>query len=110
MSALALLNHPLAIWATHASHARPHAHALIATSRYDKYHLFLSRISGVSFLTLLYLLNTMDIATAMPVAVAYACLIAAFGPIYAELKLETKPAHKLAFLMAPLIVTGFLAL
>ena len=42
----------------------------------------------MSFLTLLYLLNTMDIATAMPVAVAYACLIAAFGPIYAELKLE----------------------
>ena len=92
------------------SDARLTRDALIATYRYDKYHLFISRLSGVSFLTLLYLLNTMDIATAMPVAVAYACLIAAFGPIYAELKLETKPAHKLAFLMAPLIVTGFLAL
>ena len=121
-----LINHHTsspALRGTHISHARPHAHSLVAapttttaaattaaTARYDKYHLFISRLSGVAFLTLLYMLNTVELATAVPIAVAYACIIACFGPIYAELKLETKPAHKAAFLMAPLIVTGLLSL
>lgn len=56
------------------------------------------------------MLNVMDIAVALPIALVYSCFTALFGPIYAELKLETKPAHKAAFLMAPLIVSGFLAL
>jgi len=77
---------------------------------YDKYHLFISRLSGVAFATVLYLLNTMDIATALPVAVVFACAIGVFGPLYAELKLETKPAHKVALLMLPIIITGLLAL
>jgi hypothetical protein len=52
----------------------------------------------------------MDITVALPIALTYACVTALFGPLYAELKLETKPAHKAAFLMVPLIVSGFLAL
>ena len=32
------------------------------------------------------------------------------GPVYAELNLETKAMHKVAFLMAPLLVTGYMAL
>lgn len=77
---------------------------------YDKYHLFISRLSGVAMLALLYTLNSIDIATAFPIALVFAALTACFGPIYAELKLETKPAHKMAFLMAPLIGSGLLAL
>ncbi|EOD34325.1 hypothetical protein EMIHUDRAFT_202059 [Emiliania huxleyi CCMP1516] len=77
---------------------------------YDKYHLFISRLSGIAFLTLIYTFSTMETAAAVPIALTMACLTAVFGPIYAELKLETKPAHKMAFLMAPLIVSGFLAL
>jgi len=77
---------------------------------YDKYHLFISRIAGVAFMTLLYTFNTIDIATAIPIAVAYTCFTAVAGPLYAELNLETKPAHKVALLMAPLVISGFLAL
>lgn len=77
---------------------------------YDKYHLFISRVAGISFLTLIYILNTIDIATAVPIALVYAALTALFGPIYAEFKLETKPAHKAALLMIPLLITGYLAL
>merc|ERR1719473_2480108 len=77
---------------------------------YDKYHLFISRLSGIAFLTLIYTFSTMETAAAVPIALTMACLTAVFGPIYAELKLETKPAHKMAFLMAPFIITGFLAL
>merc|ERR1719375_1302236 len=77
---------------------------------YDKYHLFISRMAGIAFAFLLYLLNTIDIATALPVALVYACVVAVAGPLYAELKLETKPAHKAALLMIPFIITGALAL
>ena len=77
---------------------------------YDKYHLFISRLSGVAFLTLIYTFSVMETAAAVPIALAMACITAIFGPLYAELKLETKPAHKMAFLMLPLIVSGFLAL
>ena len=44
----------------------------------------------------------MDVTVALPIALTYACVTALFGPLYAELKLETKPAHKAAFLMVPL--------
>ena len=71
---------------------------------------FISRIAGVSLITLLYALNQMDIATALPIALAYSCVTAVIGPLYAEMNFECKPAHKAAFLMAPLLVAGFLAL
>jgi len=77
---------------------------------YDKYHLFISRLSGVAFLTVIYTLFQLETAAAVPIALTMSCITAIFGPIYAELKLETKPAHKMAFLMAPLIISGFLAL
>jgi len=77
---------------------------------YDKYHLFISRLSGVAMVTLLYVFSQMDTATALPIALAYSCAVAVAGPLYAELNLETKPAHKAALLTIPLLVSGFLAL
>ena len=65
---------------------------------------------GLSLLCIIYLLNTIETATAVPVALVYAAVTALAGPIYAELKLETKPAHKAALLMVPLLVSGYLAL
>ena len=77
---------------------------------YDKYHLFISRMTGIAFLTCIYCFSVMDTATAVPIAFVMACLTAIAGPLYAELKLETKPAHKMAFLMIPIIISGALAL
>ena len=77
---------------------------------YDKYHIFISRLSGIFMLTLLYTWSKMDIAAAFPIAVATCVATAILGPLYAELNLETKPAHKAAFLMAPFVVTGLMSL
>ena len=52
----------------------------------------------------------LDVAAAVPALVAYMAICAVVGPVYAELKLETTPAHKAALLMVPFIVTGLLAL
>lgn len=44
---------------------------------YDKYHLFISRLSGVAFLTVLYTLNSaVDVGTAVPIAVVMSCVTA----------------------------------
>ena len=77
---------------------------------YDKYHLFIARISGVALLTLLYTFRKMGAVAAFPIALTYATIVALIGPLFAELNLETKPAHKAAWLMAPLIASGLLAL
>lgn len=77
---------------------------------YDKYHLFISRLAGVFGLTLLYTFQQMDIAASFPIAVTFCVLTAVAGPLYAELNLETKPAHKASFLMAPFVATGLLSL
>ena len=77
----------------------------------DKYHTFLARNIGVAILYVVYLLNTqMEVAAAVPALVAYMVATSILGPIYAELKLDTTPAHKAALLMVPFIVTGLLAL
>lgn len=60
--------------------------------------------------TLLYTLQQMDITAAYPIAVVMCIATAVAGPLYTELKLGTKPAHKAAFLMAPFVVTGLLGL
>lgn len=77
---------------------------------YDKYHLFISRLSGVFLLGLLYTWSKMEVAAAFPIAYGICVITAVLGPLYAELQLETKPAHKAAFLMIPLVVAGGLAL
>ena len=77
---------------------------------YDKYHLFIARISGVALLTLLYTFRKMGAVAAFPIALTYGTIVALIGPLFAELNLETKPAHKAAWLMAPLIASGLLAL
>mmetsp|Transcript_12080 Transcript_12080/g.39797 ORF Transcript_12080/g.39797 Transcript_12080/m.39797 type:complete len:177 (-) Transcript_12080:217-747(-) len=77
----------------------------------DKYHSFFARNIGLCILYTVYLLNyKMDVAAAVPALVAYMAICAVVGPVYAELKLETTPAHKAALLMVPFIVTGLLAL
>jgi len=64
---------------------------------YDKYHGFISRLTGVFVLSLLYTWSKMDVAAAFPSAYCV-CIISAFlGPLYAELQLETKPAHKVCW-------------
>jgi len=77
---------------------------------YDKYHLFISRLAGLMILSLIYSFFAMDIATAFPIALVTGLVTAIAGPFYAELKLETKPAHKAALLMIPLLITGAMAI
>jgi len=77
----------------------------------DAFHLFMARNIGMSILFLMYVLNTaVDAPTAVKLLVPYMALSSLVGPVYAELKLPTKPAHKAALLMVPLIVSGVLAL
>jgi len=77
----------------------------------DKYHVFLARNIGLAILYAVYLLNTqMDVAAAVPALVGYMAVCAVVGPVYAELTLDTTPAHKAALLMVPFIATGLLAL
>ena len=64
---------------------------------YDKYHLFISRLSGVFLLGLLYTWSKMDVAAAFPIAYGICVITAVLGPLYAELQLETKPAHKVCW-------------
>ena len=64
---------------------------------YDKYHLFISRLSGVFLLGLLYTCSKMKRAAAFPIAFGIGVIPAVLGPLYAELQLETKPAHKVCW-------------
>ena len=71
----------------------------------------MARNIGISVLFIMYLLNfAVDVSFAVPALVTFMAIAAAFGPVYAEFKLETTPAHKAALLMVPFIITGLLAL
>jgi len=76
---------------------------------YDKYHIFISRMAGAFMLTVLYTWSKMDVSAAFPIAYVMGIITAILGPLNAELTLETKPAHKAAFLMIPFIITGAMA-
>jgi len=77
----------------------------------DKYHTFMARNIGVMVLFSMYLLNfAVELSVAVPALVVFMGIAACVGPVYAELKLETTPAHKAALLMVPFIVTGLMAL
>ena len=61
---------------------------------YDKYHLYIARLVGVMALGLLYTWSKMDVAAVFPIAFGFSVIAAFVGPLYAQLQLETKPAHK----------------
>ena len=63
----------------------------------NKYHLFISWLTGVFLLGLLYTCSKMKVAAAFPIAYGIGVIPAVLGPLYAELQLETKPAHKVCW-------------
>ncbi|GMI09860.1 hypothetical protein TrVE_jg7420 [Triparma verrucosa] len=60
----------------------------------DSYHSFLGRFTGLTMLVVLYTLSKCDTSVAFPISFIWNVAVAIFGPVYAELCLDTTPMHK----------------
>ena len=72
----------------------------------DKYHTFITRISGLGWLAFLKCLGGMDEDDAFNTSFIVSAICAVIGPINAELNLDCNTAHGAAWVLFPVLLAS----
>ena len=72
----------------------------------DKYHTFITRISGLGWLGMLKCLGAMEEDDAFNTSFIVSTICAIIGPINAELNLDCNTAHGAAWVLFPVLLAS----